>query len=454
VSRPFGASGAGPPSAAGGAGPGAGALALWREAAFRSGLAPGDAASSDLPAVPLADLVSALDGEGLAPWGARLAAGHGALPVSDREEARRWLAAHRATCLWAETAFEALLAALNRAGVASLVLKGPALAARLYGDPSARTYRDLDLLVEPARRRTAARVLGEQGYALTWDPPRARVSVLRVAPVTYASGSRGSVVDLHWGLSTPELAWDDAPTPRHVATQRVRVGRVEVATLADEPLLLYLAVHGGKHGFRRLAWLVDFARLLRVGPGIDAVAVGRMAARAGFSRLLHAAVLLADQVAGIPAPAPLLAPARGDRGARRLAEAFRRRDPPRPLDLRVPLSRRERLRDGMRDVVGTVVAALEPRWQEPSKWPGWVRRPARAGGLVWKYVRRPWGATGSCGGDRGRDPRRPGRGGAPVTRRPSRSGRHEGTVTKGGGSQQARHRAEAAPGRVPRGRCG
>ncbi|RMG17030.1 MAG: hypothetical protein D6731_04875, partial [Planctomycetota bacterium] len=57
----------------------------------------------------------------------------------------------------------AACAALDRAGVAALVLKGPVLAARLYGG-GLRPYGDLDLLVRPADALAALDALRALGY--------------------------------------------------------------------------------------------------------------------------------------------------------------------------------------------------------------------------------------------------------------------------------------------------
>src|SRR5690348_2104550 len=57
-----------------------------------------------------------------------------------------------------------LLELFSRQGISILVIKGPALAAQAYADPSVRTYGDLDLLVRQRDIRSATELMMASGY--------------------------------------------------------------------------------------------------------------------------------------------------------------------------------------------------------------------------------------------------------------------------------------------------
>ena len=59
-----------------------------------------------------------------------------------------------------------LCEALKDNGVRTLLLKGPILATRLYGDLAHRTSKDLDILVDADDVERVERVLGRLGYEL------------------------------------------------------------------------------------------------------------------------------------------------------------------------------------------------------------------------------------------------------------------------------------------------
>src|SRR5581483_7098788 len=88
-----------------------------------------------------------------------------------------------------------VLAALHRAGIPTLVLKGAALVAGYYGGAGLRPMSDLDVLVPTGAATAAAAVLRAEGWI-----PRHRWSPRAVA-LTHAAafdGAGGDTLDLHW----------------------------------------------------------------------------------------------------------------------------------------------------------------------------------------------------------------------------------------------------------------
>jgi hypothetical protein len=86
------------------------------------------------------------------------------------------------------------------AGLPFILLKGPHLAARFYGDPQGREFVDVDLLIRRADRRRAFRILEEAGFAR-----RSRVLGSEALTAFFVHGfdfvADGVNLDLHWSLS-------------------------------------------------------------------------------------------------------------------------------------------------------------------------------------------------------------------------------------------------------------
>lgn len=196
--------------------------------------------------------------------------------------------------------------ALNAAGIDALLLKGPALAARLYEPEQARGYFDIDLLVAPADRVAAGRVLRELGYA---DLSSER-GVDDVAGVLHAElWSRviddfGNVtIDLHWrldGCRAPDaVVWKLLEADRG----RVEVAGRAVATLGDAATALHVALHLAQHGPRDAKAVGDLSRALEVWPRDVWDRAAQLALRADAQealaaglRLLPAGAQMADQL--------------------------------------------------------------------------------------------------------------------------------------------------------------
>ncbi|MBO1751976.1 nucleotidyltransferase family protein [Actinotalea sp. BY-33] len=214
-----------------------------------------DAAVRSLPAEEVLEVV---DAHRLAPAVARYL---GALEEPPRELAAA-LGAQRTEQMVRHLATLAelgpLAAALDRAGVAWAVVKGPVVAADLWPSPDMRGYLDLDLLVDPHRLADVIDLLhglGAEQIDLNWD----LINRQERAELTFFL-PRGTVLDLHWHLVNDatlrrRLRWS---THEVLARRRpVRVGSVTVPTLDRVDTLLHLAYHATHSGAYRLLWLKD-----------------------------------------------------------------------------------------------------------------------------------------------------------------------------------------------------
>lgn len=118
------------------------------------------------------------------------------------------------------------------AEVPFMLLKGPYLAARFYGDPQGREFVDVDLLVHRAHRRRAFCILEDAGFAR-----RSRVLGSEALTTFFVHGfdfvADGVNLDLHWSLSRhPSFRVDET---RIWERKRVFVlGNRSYAVLSDE----------------------------------------------------------------------------------------------------------------------------------------------------------------------------------------------------------------------------
>jgi hypothetical protein len=149
-------------------------------------------------------------------------------------------------------ALQRATAALDRAGMASLVVKGPVLAAGWYGDPAARSYHDLDLLVDPSGFSAAIDALSGAGFAeqnRNWTGYRA----LGMGEVPLSDGAVS--IDLHWHLVTfsTERRWFPFHTGAALRQRRaIRLGSVDTHRLSDDDTVAHTVIHAGLAGARLL----------------------------------------------------------------------------------------------------------------------------------------------------------------------------------------------------------
>jgi Uncharacterised nucleotidyltransferase len=149
--------------------------------------------------------------------------------------------------------------ALERAGITSILLKGPAIASRLYDVRSERSYSDVDLMVAPERFADAKVELVGLGYR------DVLVGFADVERTSYANAFQrgGSVpvhIDLHrslWWCESPSRVWSALSSRTH----RLEVAGRDLRVLDDPALVLIIAGHALQHHLAR-ATNADLSRAI------------------------------------------------------------------------------------------------------------------------------------------------------------------------------------------------
>jgi hypothetical protein len=149
-------------------------------------------------------------------------------------------------------------------GVRSLVLKGPVLADMLYGDISARTSGDLDILVAKKDWDKSVHVLLEAGYVLGEQYEDAgdvlKNTERKTHHISYVHPGKNVEIELHWSLNPDtviEPSFDDLWSRRQKSTLSKFI-----YTLGNEDMFVYLILHGTRHAWTSLRWILDIDRML------------------------------------------------------------------------------------------------------------------------------------------------------------------------------------------------
>ena len=245
-----------------------------------------------------------------------------------------------------------LMTALEARQIRAVAWKGPALSMAAYGHLALRTFSDLDLLVARPDLERAGAALRAHGLR-----PEASLPDLRVWPFTRPDGL---VVELHWAPAPWPFVSDLRTSDLH--REAVAMGDHSIGHLAPADLLVVLCVHGSKHRWDRLQWIVDLAELIQARPDLDWTRARSLAAGSGTLRMLRLGLRLAQDLVGASLPAAAARMLEGDAAIAWLAPAVSRRvlhgpsGPPRGRervwDLVLQLRLKQRLRDRLRYLAG------------------------------------------------------------------------------------------------------
>ena len=210
---------------------------------------------------------------------------------------------------------------LQDAGVEAVPLKGAVLASSIYGDLGLRPFSDLDLLLRRDQIAKAESAVATSGYEPEFTvPPQHRERWMKQQCELTFRRSGTIRLELHWDIAHPHFALETGVDGFWSRLNTVTVGDAALPNLSPQDLLFTLVVHGTRHAWSRMMWLVDVAELLRTVPPINWAGFLRDAELRGAKRMVATALLLAREVFSVVVNDPAAAQAYQDNHARLCAE--------------------------------------------------------------------------------------------------------------------------------------
>jgi hypothetical protein len=194
-----------------------------------------------------------------------------AAPPEVDKAGRQARVANTMRMLVAERQLAEIQAALDKASIPFLILKGLPLAHELYPEPGLRPVGDLDLLVRRRFRDAALSVLASLGYRLPaaalplWYYRRHHFHVLLVR-----SGGESLAVELHW---QPHSFFSLSHVPEGelwASARTLRVGGQGVRVPGREENYLLLVQHAHRHLLGGTGWAEGDAVSGLLDPAIQA----------------------------------------------------------------------------------------------------------------------------------------------------------------------------------------
>jgi hypothetical protein len=229
---------------------------------------------------------------------------------------------HRAQLLFTLSMTAELFRLLERfraGGVDSIVVKGPVLSVRAYGDPGLRQYVDLDFLLRACDLLAATRALIDLGYDP--DVPLAAVEAGKI-PGEYLFMKPGTrlLVELH-----TEHTFRYFPRPLPIEDYFARQTPValdgnSVPALSPEDEFVLICIHGAKHFWERLMWVADVAAMAAGGTQLNWKIVRESARAVGAERMVNVALRLVEEMLSTEIPAEMKDVVARDSAVKRICE--------------------------------------------------------------------------------------------------------------------------------------
>ncbi|HEY2806491.1 MAG TPA: nucleotidyltransferase family protein, partial [Gemmatimonadales bacterium] len=212
-----------------------------------------------------------------------------------------------AAALKRQAALRPAFAALDRAGIPFIVLKGLALAYRVYPTPETRTMNDVDLWVEASALDDATNALEAEGWRAPWwrdeTGPAAGEQCLQYRDSRV-------LIELHYPPKSISDLMADGGASLWSARVPASLGWAEACVLPPEETLLHLSLHLAEHHrfINALGRLLDVTLVLRKSAAdIDWPAFAQRCASLEASGWVGVTLGTARRMFGAPVPADALA---------------------------------------------------------------------------------------------------------------------------------------------------
>jgi hypothetical protein len=239
------------------------------------------------------------------------------VPRESREKLQARIRAQHVFTLSLTAELFRVLEDFQRAGIQTMVIKGPVTALVAHGDPAMRCFGDVDLLLRQRDIPQASCRMQEQGFAA--DVPDAAIQAGKIpGEYVFRRPGTGLMVEIH---TERTFRYYPAGMPIEDLFRRKRMLRIEgrevaALSLADE--IVFHCVHGSKDFWERLLWISDVDGVVTLHPEIDWLGTWRLAAETGSERMLAVAISLAARVLQTALPTAIEKEIRNDRATGRL----------------------------------------------------------------------------------------------------------------------------------------
>jgi hypothetical protein len=141
--------------------------------------------------------------------------------------------------------------------------KGPVLTKLAYGDITLRQYVDLDILINMKDFELVINLLNKLDYnsKLNYEISSEKIQDI-ICDHLFTKRKSNINIEIHNKLFSTNFPINIPSKIFFDNQQNININNIDVKTFSNEYLLFYLCLHGCKHLFSRLSWLLDIHKII------------------------------------------------------------------------------------------------------------------------------------------------------------------------------------------------
>jgi hypothetical protein len=191
---------------------------------------------------------------------------------------------------------------LEKNGIECIILKGPVFALQAYGDLTLRQYSDLDILIHQIDFTKTYDLLVKSGYTPTLKFDKKQIKFKVRSDNHFSFTRQGDVFEVHWKIVGGGPPNPLPPEPIWEELSFVQVFDKDISCLSPNNTILFTCIHGAKHGWNQLKWIVDLAYLCQSFSEDAWTVILDIAKGKGIFRQVCLGLLLAEDLLGAVLP--------------------------------------------------------------------------------------------------------------------------------------------------------
>ncbi len=199
-----------------------------------------------------------------------------------------------------------ILHLFDKNNISVIPFKGPILAQDAYRDIGLRLFSDLDILVKESDALKAWGLLLKNNYQPQLKLKNDQKQQYIKAEDHMAFSKNTVCIELHWEMSGIYLSYPLLYEHMAIRIRKITIDNRIIPNLSSEDLLIYLCVHGTKHGWSHLEQICCVAEVIKSNKTIDWQMVERLAIERQCKKILWLGLYLSWYFYKVTIPNPLM----------------------------------------------------------------------------------------------------------------------------------------------------
>jgi len=190
---------------------------------------------------------------------------------------------------------------LEENNIKAIAFKGPTLAQMAYGDISLRQFSDLDILIAQEDILKAYNLLSTFSTTETkYEYLQNDLYMDKLNDITFIHNTNNILIELHWNLFQKQFSDTFSFSDILKTKQDLQIQHHTFSIFSHEILLVYLCMHGSKHSWERISWILDIDRILRIHQDLDWNFIQQQAKKLECETMLDLGLSLTKKLFGTP----------------------------------------------------------------------------------------------------------------------------------------------------------